>query len=147
LLGLTAVALLAAEIAGALTSLMFAEIHGVATGNWFSGDGFASALSDYGNAMLTSTLFGAAAIGLGALIRSTMIGLAVGLAWLGPFEHILQLSWSGAGRWLPGLLFDAVDVGGNNLVTYSRALLLSLICAGILFTAGTVSFIRRDVTA
>jgi ABC-2 type transport system permease protein len=147
LLSLTAAALLASEVVGALASMVFADVRNVPTHAWFTTSGLAHALSDYGNALLACTLFGTSAVALGALLRSTMIGLAVGLAWLGPFEHILQLSWSHAARWMPGLLFDAVDVGGSNVVSYTRAVVLSLALVVVILTAGTLSFLRSDVTA
>jgi ABC-2 type transport system permease protein len=146
LLGFIAATLIVAEVVGALASVVFANVRGVPTGDWFTVTGLTQALSDYGNALLASALFGTSAVALGALLRSTMIGLAIGLAWLGPFEHILQLSWSDAARWMPGLLFDAVDVGGSSAVPYTRALILSIGVAAVLLVAGTVSFVRRDVT-
>jgi hypothetical protein len=76
-----------------------------------------------------------------------MLALAVGLAWIGPLEHIVQLSWSNAGRWFPGLLFDAVDLGGGDVTSYSRALALSLAFASVLLVASGISFVRRDVTS
>lgn len=147
LLTLIAAALLAAEVVGAATAVLLAKIRDVPTANWFTTAGLSDAASNYGNALMASALFGTAGLALGALLRSTMVGLAVGLAWLGPLEHILQLSWTSAGRWLPGLLFDAVDVGGNDVVSFGRALVSSIIVSVVIIAAGALTFMRRDVTA
>jgi ABC-2 type transport system permease protein len=78
--------------------------------------------------------------------RSTPIALGIGLAWLGPLEHILQLSWSGAARWLPGLVFDAIAGGGTTITTYQRAVITALAYTALALTAAAVSFLRRDVS-
>jgi ABC-type transport system involved in multi-copper enzyme maturation permease subunit len=147
LLGLTAVALLGAEVVSAVASVLLAHLRGISTTDWFIGAGLSQAAADYRNALLSAALFGAVGTALGVILRSTMLALAVGLAWIGPLEHIVQLSWSGAGRWFPGLLFDAVDLGGSEATTYSRALVLSLAFASVLLVASGVSFVRRDVTS
>jgi ABC-type transport system involved in multi-copper enzyme maturation permease subunit len=147
LLGLTAVALLGAEVVSAVASVLLAHARGIPTADWFIGAGLSQAAADYGNALLSAALFGAVGTALGVILRSIMLALAVGLAWIGPLEHIVQLSWSGAGRWFPGLLFDAVDLGGSEVTTYSRALVLSLAFASVLLVASGVSFVRRDVTS
>jgi len=83
---------------------------------------------------------------LGVFCRSTPIALGIGLAWLGPLEHILQLSWSEAARWFPGLVFDAVASGGTTITTYQRAIVTALTYAALALTAAAVSFTRRDVS-
>jgi ABC-type transport system involved in multi-copper enzyme maturation permease subunit len=147
LLGLTAAALLGAEVLSAVASVLLAHVRDVSTADWFTGTGLSQAAADYGNALLSAALFGAAGTALGVLLRSTMLALAVGLAWIGPLEHIVQLSWSDAGRWFPGLLFDAVDLGGSDVTSYSRALMLSLAFASVLLVVSGISFVRRDVTS
>jgi ABC-2 type transport system permease protein len=147
LLGLTAAALLGAEAVSAVASVLLAHARDVSTADWFTGAGLAHTAADYGNALLAAALFGVVGTALGVLLRSTMLALAVGLAWIGPLEHIVQLSWSGAGRWFPGLLFDAVDLGGGDVTSYSRALALSLAFASVLLVASGISFVRRDVTS
>jgi ABC-type transport system involved in multi-copper enzyme maturation permease subunit len=147
LLGLTAAALLLAEAVSAAASIILAYARDVSTADWFTGTGLSRAAADYGNALLSAALFGAAGTALGLLLRSTMLALAVGLAWTGPLEHIIQLSWRDAGRWFPGLLFDAVDLGGSEVTSYTRALMLSAGFASVLLIASGISFVRRDVTS
>jgi len=60
--------------------------------------------------------------------------------------HILQLSWSGAARWFPGLVFDAIASGGTTITTYQRALVMALAYASLALTGAAVRFIRRDVS-
>jgi ABC-2 type transport system permease protein len=147
LVGLTAAALLCAEAVSAAASVFLAHARDVSTADWFTGTGLSHAAADYGNAMLSAALFGAAGTALGLVLHSTMLALAVGLAWIGLLEHIVQLSWSDAGRWFPGLLFDAVDLGGSEVTSYSRALILSTAFASALLVASAIGFVRRDVTS
>ena len=84
---------------------------------------------------------------LGVLVRSVPVALAVGIAWAGPFEHLVQNAWSPAGRWFPGLLLEAFAAGGTTAVTASRA--LATVAAYVLIVAAIalVVFDRRDVAA
>jgi ABC-type transport system involved in multi-copper enzyme maturation permease subunit len=146
-LSLVAVCLLLAEVLSIGLSAVLASSRGVSLSAWTSGAGLQTFGSDYGNALLASALFGAAGAAVGLLTRSTVVGLAVGLAWLMPLEHIIQNAWADAEKWFPGLLFDVVARGGSPLVSYDRGLLAGLLAAGVLLTAGTASFLRRDVSA
>lgn len=83
---------------------------------------------------------------VGVLTRSTPLALGIGLAWLAPLEHLIQLNWSEAGNWLPGLVFDAVAAGGTTTTTYLHALTTALAYAALALAVGTASFLRRDVS-
>ena len=146
LVACTAAALLVAEVVSAATAVLMAGLRDVPTADWFSGDGLLAAAGDYANALLNATFFGMLGAGLGVILRSTVLALGVGLAWLMPIEHIIQNAWAGAGRWFPGLLFEAVARGGTALTSYSRSLLLAALAAGLTLLAGTVTFVRRDVS-
>lgn len=83
----------------------------------------------------------------GRQVFQAAVALGIGIAWLMPLEHILQLSWAGAGRWFPGLSFDAVARGGDASVSFAHAAMVSIAYA---VAAGVVAlwlFVRRDVTA
>jgi ABC-2 type transport system permease protein len=147
LLGFTAVALLAAEVLTTLASIPLAHLRGIPTGEWFTGAALSEAAGGYANALLTAGFYGGLGIALAVLVRSTPLALGIGIAWLGPLEHIIQLSWSDAARWFPGLLYDTVAVGGNDTTSYQRAVLLALAATAVALAAGTVSIARRDVTA
>jgi hypothetical protein len=47
---------------------------------------------------------------------------------------------------LPGLVFAAVAAGGTTITTYPRALITALAYAALALAAGTLSFLRRDVS-
>ncbi|MCA1691393.1 MAG: ABC transporter permease subunit, partial [Actinobacteria bacterium] len=146
LLAATAAALLVAQLFSASAAVILAGLRDVPTGEWFSGTGVVAAGGDYLNALLTATFFGVLGIALGVLLRSTPLALGVGLAWLMPFEHIVQNGWAGAGRWFPGLVFEAVGRGGNAVTTYQRSLVLAVAFTAVAFIAGSASFMRRDVS-
>jgi ABC-2 type transport system permease protein len=146
LLVCVAVALLAAELISGAAAVALAHARGIPTAGWFTMTGLRHVAGDYANAMLTATAFGTVGITLGTLVRSTPIALGIGLAWLGPLEHISQLGWSGAAHWFPGLLFDAIATGGTTDTPYQRALIAALVYTALALTAGIVSFTRRDVS-
>jgi ABC-2 type transport system permease protein len=141
-----AAALLAAELVSGAAAVALAHTRGIPTAGWFTITGLRHAAGDYANAMLTATAFGTVGVALGILVRSTPIALGIGLAWLGPLEHITQLGWSGAARWFPGLLFDAIATGGTATTPYQRALIAALVFPALALAAGIVSFTRRDVS-
>lgn len=142
----TAVALAVAEIASAGVAVPMAHLRGVSTSSWFTAAGLWHAAVDYRNALLAEICYGTLGACLGILVRSTPIALGIGIAWLGPIEHITQFSWSDAERWFPGLLLDALPTGGTTLVPYHRALLAAAIAIPLAFTFAAVTFIRRDVS-
>jgi ABC-2 type transport system permease protein len=146
LLAFVAVLLFAAELLSAAAAIALAHARDISTGKWFTADGLHHFGGDYANAVLTATVFGTVGISLGVFCRSTPIALGIGLAWLGPLEHIIQLSWSGAARWFPGLVFDAIASGGTAITTYQRALVTALVYAALALTAAVVSFLRRDIS-
>ena len=145
-LSLVALSLLVAEVLSIGLSAVLASWRDVPLDAWWSAAGLRQAGGDYLNALLASALFGAAGAAVGMLTRSTVVGLAIGLAWLMPLEHIIQNAWPDAEKWFPGLLFDVVARGGSSLVTYERGLVLGLGVAGVLLAAGATSFLRRDVS-
>ena len=94
LLAFVAVLLLAAELLSAAAAVALAHARAVSTADWFTADGMGHLAGDYVNAVLTAAVFGTVGISLGVFTRSTPIALGIGLAWLGPLEHIiLQLEW------------------------------------------------------
>jgi hypothetical protein len=81
------------------------------------------------------------------LVRSVPIALAVGIAWAGPFEHLLQDAWSPADRLFPGLLLEDFVAGGTSEVSASRALLTVAAYVVIAAAIAATTFARRDLTA
>jgi ABC-2 type transport system permease protein len=146
LVACVAAVLLAAELVSSAAALALAHWRGIPTDNWFSTDGMRAFAGDYANAVLTATFFGTIGAVLGLLARSTPLALGIGLAWLGPIEHIIQLNWDGAARWFPGLIFDAVANGGTTLTTYQHATTIAVVYVAVAMLIGTASFLRRDVS-
>lgn len=142
----SAAALLVALLAAGAASYAMAAIRGVDTSAWLSSDGLTRTAGDCGNSIFSAALFGVAGTALAAVVRSQSLALAAGLAWLLPLEHIVQNSWSGAGRWFPGLLFAAVSTGGSDTTSYARALLLGGGVAVAALVASAGLFVRRDVS-
>jgi hypothetical protein len=81
------------------------------------------------------------------LVRSVPVALAIGIAWAGPFEHLLQDAWDPAGRFFPGLLLEAFVAGGTSTVSATRALLTVAVYTAFAASVAGAVFARRDVTA
>ena len=147
LVACTAAALLLAELVSAVTAVVAAGPRGVPTAEWSSPAGLLGAAGGYLNALLNATFLGELGTAVGVIVRSTTVALGVGLVWFMPVEHILQNAWAGAGRWLPGLVFEAVGRGGTAVTSYQRSVVLALLFAGIGLAAGAGAFLRGDVKA
>jgi hypothetical protein len=80
-------------------------------------------------------------------VRSVPVALAIGIAWAGPFEQLLQDAWDPAGRFFPGLLLEAFVAGGTSEVSAARAFLTVAVYVTVAATVAGAVFARRDVTA
>jgi len=128
-------------------SLALAPTQDVSTAAWFSFDGIGEAAADYGNAMLGVSAWTCFAMMLGVLLRSTPVALGVGIGWAGPFEHLTQEAWTALSGIYPGLLLEALAVGGTSEVSYIQALAVLSVYVVLALVASTVSFVRRDMAA
>jgi ABC-2 type transport system permease protein len=81
------------------------------------------------------------------VVRSVPLSLAIGIAWAGPFEHIVQDAWGAATRFFPGLLLEAFVAGGTSDVSAERALETVAVYLAIAAAIAGTTFARRDVTA
>ena len=81
------------------------------------------------------------------LLRSVPLALGVGIAWAGPFEHLIQNAWAPAVKVFPGLLLEAFVAGGTSDITSTRALATVAVYGVIAAVIASVVFARRDVTA
>jgi hypothetical protein len=147
LLVVTAAALLVALVVAAITAYVMAAARGIPTGSWLTGAGLRDAAEDWGRAALSLACWGVLGIAVGTLIRSTTVAIAIAFAWFFPLEHIIQNAWAGAGRWFPGLLFEAVTSDGNDQTGFLRALLLGAVVVAVVASAAAVDLRRRDVSA
>jgi ABC-2 type transport system permease protein len=128
-------------------SLALAPTQDVSTSAWFSINGLAEAARDYANALLGVSAWASFAMMLGVLLRSTPVTLGVGIAWAGPFEHLTGEAWSALSGIYPGLLLEALAVGGTADAPYARALLLLTGYMAVAVAVSLISFTRRDVAA
>ncbi|GAA0622138.1 hypothetical protein GCM10009547_26220 [Sporichthya brevicatena] len=145
LLASAAVLLAIAEVLGWTTARVLAGGQGIDASAWTSGAALTAAFGDYGTVLIWVTGYALLGTALAVVVRSVPIALAVGIAWAGPFEHILADAWNGANAVFPGLLLETFVAGGRDDVSAGQALATSAVY-GVLAAAvaGTV-FTRRDV--
>ena len=138
--------LLVAEAATWAMSLAFAPSQDVSTDAWFGLEAIGDAARNYRDALVGVAAWACFGMMLAVLLRSTPIALGVGIVWAGPFEHLTQNAWTAVSGWYPGLLLEALAVGGTDDASYGRALALLAAYVALAVTVATVSFARRDVT-
>jgi ABC-2 type transport system permease protein len=147
LLAFAAAVLAVTEVLTWTAARLLAPTQDIATGGWVSADALAQAVVDFGSVLFWVTGYAVLGTALAVLVRSVPIALAIGIAWAGPFEHLLQDAWDPSGRLFPGLLLEAFVAGGTPEVSAARA--FATVAAYVIVAAvvaGTV-FARRDVTA
>jgi ABC-2 type transport system permease protein len=147
LIAFAAVLLAAAEALTWVAAKLVAPSQDVATGAWLSADALGQALADYGSVLIWVSGYALLGTTVAVLVRSVPVALAVGIAWAGPFEHLLQDAWSPATRFFPGLLLEAFVAGGTSDVSSGRAALTVSVYAAIAAVLAGATFSRRDVTA
>jgi ABC-2 type transport system permease protein len=146
LLLFAAVVLAAAEVLTWVAARLIAPSQDIATGEWIGAAALADALADYGSVLFWVTGYALLGMTVAVLVRSVPVALAIGIAWAGPFEHLLQDAWRPADRLFPGLLLEAFVAGGTTDVSASRALLTVAVYLVIAATVAATTFARRDVT-
>ena len=147
LLTFAAVALAATEVTTWLAARVLAPGNGVATGAWTSLHAVGAAFTDYGTVLLWITGYAVLGTMVAVLLRSVPLALAVGIAWAGPFEHLIQNAWAPAVKVFPGLLLEAFVAGGTSEISAGRAFATVAVYAVIAAVVGSVVFARRDVTS
>jgi ABC-2 type transport system permease protein len=147
LLAFAAVVLGAAEVLTWGAAKLLAPTREVATGHWLSIDALGQAVADYGSVLFWISGYALLGMTLAVLVRSVPIALAIGIAWAGPFEHLLQDAWQPAGRFFPGLLLEAFVAGGTSEVSAMRAFLTVAVYATLAAAVAGTVFARRDVTS
>jgi ABC-2 type transport system permease protein len=143
-----AAALLAlAEVLTVAMSVLFAPTRDISTSGWFTAGSLGAAGRDYLTVLGGVTgwaIFGAA---LAVVFRSVPIALGVGFAWAGPFENIVSQSWSPGLRFFPGQVLRSVFQGGTIDLDFQRAVLTTVLYAGLAGAGALLLVHRRDVTA
>jgi ABC-type transport system involved in multi-copper enzyme maturation permease subunit len=146
MLTFAACTLAATEVVTWIAARVQASGAGVGTRAWTSTEAITAAASDFGVVLLWITGYAVLATALAVVVRSVPVALAIGIAWAGPIEHLVQNAWMGAGRWFPGLLLEAFAGGGTTAVTANRAIATVAIYAVLAAIVAVTVFHRRDVT-
>lgn len=147
LLAFAAGVLAVVEVVTWTAAMLIAPSQDVDTGRWTSAEALGEGIVDFGSSLFWASGYAVLGTALAVVVRSVPVALAVGIAWAGPFEHLVQDAWAPAERLFPGLLLEAFAAGGTSEVDATRAfatVAVYLVAAGAV--AGTV-FARRDVTA
>ena len=126
---------------------LLAPTQDVSTDRWLSADAVGQAVADYGSVLFWITGYAVLGTTLAVLVRSVPVALAIGIAWAGPFEHLLQDAWDPAGRFFPGLLLEAFVAGGTSEVDATRAFVTVAVYVTLAAAVAGTVFARRDVTA
>jgi ABC-2 type transport system permease protein len=134
------------EVLTWIAARLIAPSQDVATGAWISWDAVAQAFQDYGSVLFWISGYAVLGLTVAVLARSVPIALAVGIAWAGPFEHIVQDAWGAAQRFFPGLLLEAFVAGGTDDVTATRAFVTVALYVVLAAAVAATAFARRDVT-
>jgi ABC-type transport system involved in multi-copper enzyme maturation permease subunit len=135
-----------AEVLTVAASAAIAPSQDVAMRSWFGLSGLGEAASNYATALLGVASWALLGMAIAVFVRSVPVALGIGIVWAGPFEHILQDSWTSADRWFPGLLLESIAAGGTDDVAFGRALALVAVYVAVAVSAAAVVFARRDVT-
>ncbi len=139
--GLLAVAAAATWVA----ARVIAPSREISTESWTSTAALGEGITDYAAVVAWVTGYGVLGMTLAVIVRSLPIALAGGIAWAGPFEHLVQDAWEPASWLFPGLLLEAFVAGGTSEVTAGRALLTAAVYVVVGAVLATMTFARRDV--
>jgi ABC-type transport system involved in multi-copper enzyme maturation permease subunit len=146
MLAFSAAVLAAAELVTWVAARILAPTQDVATGSWVSADALGQAIADYGSVLFWVSGYAVLGTAIAVVVRSVPLSLAIGIAWAGPFEHIVQDAWGAATRFFPGLLLEAFVAGGTSDVSVERALVTVAVYLAIAAAIAGTTFARRDVT-
>jgi ABC-2 type transport system permease protein len=146
ILAFAAAVLAGVEVLTWTAALVLAPGQDVPTSEWASVAGLGHALADYGAALYWVAGYALLGTMVGVLVRSVPVALAVGIAWAGPFEHLLQEAWDPASRVFPGLLLEAFAAGGTADVSAGRAFATLAVYLALAATVAGLVFSRRDIT-
>lgn len=147
LLAFAAAALLVTEILTWAAARLLAPSQDVETGSWVSLAALGQGVADYGSVLFWVTGYAVLGTTVALLARSVAVALAVGIAWAGPFEHLVQDAWDPAGRLFPGLLLEAFAAGGTPDVSSWRAFVTIAVYTAVGALVGGATFARRDAMA
>ena len=147
LLAFAAAGLALAELLTWVAARLLAPAFDVDAGSWLGPRSAGAALTDYATVLMWVTGYTAFALVLAVLLRSVPLTLTVGIAWAGPFEHLVGDSLTAGREYFPGLLLEALGRGGTPDVGATRALLTVAAYSAAFLALSATAFARRDVTS
>ena len=142
-----AVTLLATEAMTWVVAYLAAPSQGVDHAGWTQLASLGAAVTDLARVLFWVTGYAVLGVLVAVALRSVPVALAVGIAWAGPFEHLMQDAWTPATKAFPGLLLEAFVAGGTSEVSAGRALLTLAAYVTLAAAVAATVFARRDVTA
>jgi hypothetical protein len=143
---LVAAVIFAAVVTGGVAMVM-AHIRHVPVGAWLSATGIGDLTRALGELLLAVVGFATLGMVAGLFLRSSVLAVIVGFAYLLPVENIVARILPATTDWLPGQLLGAVGQGGTATLGLSRALIASAAYLVIFAVLAGSTFVRRDVTA
>jgi ABC-type transport system involved in multi-copper enzyme maturation permease subunit len=143
---LLAAVVFAALVAGG-AALVMAHLRHVPVGAWFSSTGIRDLTRALGTLLLAVIGFATLGLAAGLLLRSSVLAVIVGFAYLLPVENIIEHLVPATRQWLPGSLLGVVGQGGTSYSSLGRAVVISAIYLAVVASLTATAFHRRDVTA
>ncbi len=140
------VAVAAATVAGAATSIVFASSAGASATVWTTSAGLSALVSTGLNALIATVVWGLAGAVLAMLTKSASAAITAGVAYMLIGENLLSLVWDTASEWLPSGTLTTFTAGGSASVDYAQSALLLALYASVFAAATFAVFQRRDIT-
>jgi ABC-2 type transport system permease protein len=128
-------------------ALVLAHLRQVPVGAWFSATGMGDLTRALGTLLLAVIGFAVLGFATGLFLRSSVLAVIVGFAYLLPVENVIEHVFPTAKAWLPGSLLGVVGQGGTAYASFGRALVLSIFYLAAVAVITVTAFQRRDVTA
>lgn len=135
-----------ATIVTLVASPIVAQATEVSTSRWGI-DSLGAIATTFINLSLGLLVWTALGFMIAVVTRSTPAAIAGGIAYMLVIENLLGALHDSLTGWLPAAAIQAVVAGGNETMSYERALLVSLGYALIAVVVSLVVFQRRDITS
>lgn len=141
---MTIAVVLAMAVAVAV-AFVLAPSKGVDTSAWTTSAGLTALWHAVLNVTLACLGYGTLGMVLAILVRSPVLAVGLGVAYILPGEAIINAAWASGQSWLPGQLLSTLAEGGTSSVSYEHAGWWLLLYGTVLATATCLLFARRDV--
>lgn len=147
LLAFVAVMLAAIEVVMWVAGKALAPVWDVSTSSWTSVDALGSGVGDFATVLLWAAGYATLGMFVAMMLRSVPIAIGVGIAWAGPFEHLMQDAFPSLQRVFPGASLEVLGQGGTPETTFGHALVMVVVYLVAAAAITAVVFRRRDMTA